>query len=67
MVKVWRAPHWWPGLGSRRGPHHLSVSTYVVAAAHVQLEGLTARICTGALGREKKRERGRLVTDVKSE
>ena len=54
-----------PGFGSQAEPHHLSVGSHVLAAAHMEEpEGLTTRIYNYILGlwggkkRRKKREIG---------
>ena len=50
-------------------PHHSSVSSYAVAAAHIEeTEGLTTRIYNYVLGLwDKQKKRGRLATDVSPE
>ena len=53
-------------------PHHLSVSSHAVAAAHIEeLERLTSRIYNYVLGlwggkKHNKQKRGRLAKDVSS-
>ena len=50
-------------------PHHSSVSSHAVTVAHIEEVGLTTRIYNYVLwlwGGKKKREKGRLATDVSS-
>ena len=57
MVKVWHS-HCFSGPGLILGmePHHPSVSCHAVAAAHIELEQLTARIYNCALGHWGEKE-----------
>ena len=55
MHSTLAAQVWFPGTE----PHHLSVSSHAVVAAHIELEGLTTRIdnyVLGLRGGKKKRE-----------